>query len=86
MTNSRQILTSETHHGHLFLIMEYHVADLYTDEDGTVIDEGYDLWTLEEFDLSTGQLVTKETGDLDELQAMMAEAIEELAGMEEVAA
>ena len=82
---TRQVILSETHHGRLFLIMEYHVADLWTDEDGTVIDEGYDYHTLEEFDLTTGQLVVKETGDVEEMQELMAEAIEELAA-EEVAA
>lgn len=79
---SRQVILSETHYEHLFVIMSYHVADLYTDEDGTVIDEGYDYWTLEEFDLTTGQLVIKETGDLEEMKEAMQEAIEELAGLE----
>ena len=75
---SRQVILNETHSNHMFVIIQYHVADLYTDEDGTTIDEGYDYWTLEEFDLENGQLVTEERGDLEEMKELMAEAIAEL--------
>ena len=82
---SRQVILNETHHNHLFVIIEHHIADLWIDEDGQQQDDGYDIWTLEEFDLSTGKLVTEERGDLEEMQELMAEAIEELAA-EKVAA
>ena len=78
MTNSRQVISSETHDGSLYLIMTYHVADLWTDENGQQHDEGYDYCTLEVFDLSNGQLVITERGDLQEMEAIKQELMAEL--------
>ena len=78
MTDSRQVILSETHHGHLFVVIQYHVADVWQDEDGVSYDEGYDYFTMDEYDLSTGRPVTTEQGDLDEMMEMIAEAVAEL--------
>lgn len=78
MTNTRQVLISEKHDDSLYLIMTYHVADLWTDEDGQTHDEGYDYATLEVFDLSNGQLVITERGDLEEMKQIMKELMQEV--------
>jgi len=73
MSNSRQVLISEKQDDSLFVIMEHHIADLWIDEEGNTQDEGYEIYTLEVFDLTTGQLVISEKGDLEEMKQIMEE-------------